>query len=81
MWYMPRDMVDVQYTWVRVARGVEAGGEGLCVWGNLTGGGGVGNGDGSGIFTGGSVGLAGLVGVSGWMMGFLVACLSAVVLG
>ena len=36
MFYTPRDMVDVEHTWQRVARGVASGGEELCVSGSLT---------------------------------------------
>ena len=36
MFYTPRDMVDVQNTWQRVADGVESGGKRLCVSGSLT---------------------------------------------
>ena len=41
MFYMPRDMVDVEHTWQRVARGVANGGKGLCVSGILTAGQGI----------------------------------------
>ncbi|KAL2044482.1 hypothetical protein N7G274_003187 [Stereocaulon virgatum] len=35
-YYEPSDMVDINHTWVRVARGIKANGTGLCVNGTLS---------------------------------------------
>ena len=37
IWYVAKDMVDVENTWQRVASGVKQGGQGLCVGGSLKG--------------------------------------------
>ncbi|KAI9715401.1 MAG: hypothetical protein M1828_000861 [Chrysothrix sp. TS-e1954] len=37
MFYIPKDIVDAQYTWQRVAKGIASGGQGLCVQGSLGG--------------------------------------------
>ena len=37
MWYMPKDIVSVENTWTRIARGLKVGGKGLCVQGDLKG--------------------------------------------
>ena len=35
VWYMPKDIISVANTWTRVAKGLKAGGKGLCVNGGL----------------------------------------------
>ena len=35
-YYMPSDISSVSYTWARVAKGVKAGGSGLCIGGSLS---------------------------------------------